>query len=173
MKRSTAPRHVISLSQPRAQGLDQHSEAASVLRPANVLRTHDEDEQDLPPRRASAREPPSPSPPSLQTNERNTPEGVYWIDWIVCLGKEVFHTGVVSSEQRNVGEYYCGMSSRIRETFDIRGKGGIFARPITALPIVVNAKGMKTLWLSITQLFCNLVLFQRTSMKRNMSFTIC
>lgn len=114
MKRSTAPRRVISLTQPRAQGLDQHAEAASVLRPANVLRTHGEDEQDLPPRRASARKPPSPSPPSPQTNERNTPEDVYWI---VYLGKEVFHTGVVSSEQWNVGEYYCGMSSRIRETF--------------------------------------------------------
>jgi hypothetical protein len=156
-KRPTGPR-TVSQSQPRAQGLGQLAEAASVAEPANIsppsgqspaLTASDSDDQELPSvrtiaRHALVRSRVSRSPSSSSTDEPKE----YYIEWLVYMGKALLHSDVVSSDKWDLAARFRGQRTRVKETLEIRGKGESLARRITGIPVTINAKGTKVLQFS-------------------------
>jgi hypothetical protein len=157
-RRPVASRRAVSQSQPSAQGLNQLAEAANMAEPANIPPPSAQDTASsssndnlLPVGRIAARAHARRSP--CLSTDRDTPEDVYWIDWIVYLNKEIFHSDMIASSHWDIKQLSRAAVERIETTLEARGKDEKLARSITRIPVSINVKEMKALQLTVLQPF--------------------
>jgi hypothetical protein len=71
----------------------------------------------------------------------------------VLLGKEVFHTDVVLSSHWNVEDLYRAARTRVKDALKSRGKDEKLIPNTVGIPVVINAKGMKALQITVMMPF--------------------